>query len=104
MAANENRKVTTVNVEDQLTVIAVILINRALSLTKETKELAKILNGDVGDLIRLLFGQLGTGLEALADRRELISGISREGLVGGSLLHSQNLIIHANLQYQIRNR
>lgn len=100
MAANENRKVTTVNVEDQLTVIAVILINRALSLTKETKELAKILNSNVSDLIGLVIGQLDTGLKMLANRGKLISGIYGGGLLVGRADLSQNLFVHANLQYK----
>ncbi len=100
MAANENRKVTTVNVEDQLTVIAVILINRALSLTKEAKELAKILNGNVSDLIGLVIGQLDTGLKMLANRGKLISGIYGGGLLVGRADLSQNLFVHANLQYR----
>lgn len=100
MAANENRKVTTVNVEDQLTVIAVILINRAVSLTKETKELAKILNSNVSDLIGLVIGQLDTGLKMLANRGKLISGIYGGGLLVGRADLSQNLFVHANLQYK----
>lgn len=100
MAANENRKVTTVNVEDQLTVIAVILINRALSLTKEAKELAKILNSNVSDLIGLVIGQLNTGLKMLANRGKLISGIYGGGLLVGRADLSQNLFVHANLQYK----
>lgn len=100
MAANENRKVTTVNVEDQLTVIAVILINRALSLTKEAKELAKILNSNVSDLIGLVIGQLDTGLKMLANRGKLISGIYGGGLLVGRADLSQNLFVHANLQYK----
>ena len=100
MAANENRKVTTVNVEDQLTVISVILINRALSLTKETKELAKILNSNVSDLIGLVIGQLDTGLKMLANRGKLISGIYGGGLLVGRADLSQNLFVHANLQYK----
>lgn len=98
MAANENRKVATVNVEDQLSVIAVILINRALSLTKETKELAKILDGNVSDLIGLVIGQLDAGLKMLANRGELISGIYGGGLLAGRADLSQNLFVHANLQ------
>lgn len=100
MAANENRKITTVNVEDQLTVIAVILINRALSLTKEAKELAKILNSNVSDLIGLVIGQLDTGLKMLANRGKLISGIYGGGLLVGRADLSQNLFVHANLQYK----
>ncbi len=100
MAANENRKVTTVNVKDQLTVIAVILINRALSLTKEAKELAKILNSNVSDLIGLVIGQLDTGLKMLANRGKLISGIYGGGLFVGRADLSQNLFVHANLQYK----
>ena len=100
MAANENRKVTTVNVEDQLTVIAVILINRALSLTKEAKELAKILNSNVSDLIGLVIGQLDTGLKMLANKGKLISGIYGGGLLVGRADLSQNLFVHANLQYK----
>lgn len=100
MATNKNRKVTTVNVENQLTVIAVILINRALSLTKETKELAKILNSNVSDLIGLVIGQLDTGLKMLANRGKLISGIYGGGLLVGRADLSQNLFVHANLQYK----
>lgn len=100
MAANENRKVTTVNVKDQLAVIAVILINRALSLTKETKELAKILNSNVSDLIGLVIGQLDTGLKMLANRGKLISSIYGGGLPVGRADLSQNLFVHANLQYK----
>lgn len=100
MATNENSKVTTVNVEDQLTVIAVVLINRALSLAKETKELAKILDGNVSNLIGLVIGQLDAGLKMLANRGELISGIHGGGLLVGRADLSQNLFVHANLQYK----
>ncbi len=100
MATNEYRKVTTINVEDQFTVIAVILINRALSLTKETKELAKILDGNVSDLIGLVIGQLDAGLKMLTNRGELISGIYGGGLLAGRADLSQNLFVHANLQYK----
>ncbi len=100
MATNENRKVTTVNVENQLTVITVILINRALSLTKETKELAEILDGNVSDLIGLVVGQLDAGLKMLANRGKLISGIHGGGLLVGRADLSQNLFVHANLQYK----
>lgn len=100
MATNENCKVTTVNIEDQLAIIAVILINRALSLTKETKELAKILNSNVSDLIGLVIGQLDTGLKMLANRGKLISGIYGGGLLVGRADLSQNLFVHANLQYK----
>lgn len=98
MATNKNSKVTAIDIEDQLAVIAVILINRALSLTKETKELAKILDGNISDLIGLVIGQLDTGLKMLADRGKLISGISGGGLLVGCADLSQNLFVHANLQ------
>lgn len=98
MATNKNSKITAVDIEDQLAVIAVILINRALSLTKETKELAKILDGNISDLIGLVIGQLDAGLKMLADRGELISGISGGGLLVGCADLSQNLFVHANLQ------
>ena len=100
MATNKNSKVATVNVEDQFTVIAVVLINRALGLAKETKELAKILDGNVSDLIGLVIGQLDAGLKMLANRGKLISGIHGGGLLVGRADLSQNLFVHANLQYK----
>lgn len=103
MTANENRKIPTVNVKDQLPIIAIVLVDRALSLTKETEELAKILNSDIRNLIGLIIGQLDAGLKMLADRGELISGIGGGGLLVGCADLSQNLFVHANLQYKIIN-
>ena len=103
MAANEHRKIPTVNVKDQLPVITIVLIDRALSLTKETEELAKILNSDIRNLIGLIIGQLDAGLKMLADRGELISGIGGGGLLIGCADLSQNLFVHANLQYKVIN-
>lgn len=103
MAANEHRKIPAVNVKDQLPVITIVLIDRALSLTKETEELAKILNSDIRNLIGLIIGQLDAGLKMLADRGELISGIGGGGLLIGCADLSQNLFVHANLQYKVIN-
>lgn len=103
MAANEHRKIPTVNIKDQLPVITIVLIDRALSLTKETEELAKILNSDIRNLIGLIIGQLDAGLKMLADRGELISGIGGGGLLIGCADLSQNLFVHANLQYKVIN-
>lgn len=100
MAANKHREVPTVNIKDKLAVIAVVLVDRALSLTKETEELAKILNSDIRNLIGLIIGQLDTGLKMLADRGELISGSGGGGLLVGCADLSQNLFVHANLQYK----
>ena len=100
MAANEYRKIPAVNVKDQLPVIAIVLVDRALSLTKETEELAKILNSNIRNLIGLIIGQLDAGLKMLADRGELISGIGGGGLLVGCADLSQNLFVHANLQYK----
>lgn len=103
MAANEHRKIPAVNVKDQLPIIAIVLVDRALSLTKETEELAKILNSDIRNLIGLIIGQLDAGLKMLADRGELISGIGGGGLLIGCADLSQNLFVHANLQYKVIN-
>ena len=100
MAANKHREVPAVNIKDKLAVIAVVLVDRALSLTKETEELAKILNSDIRNLIGLIIGQLDAGLKMLADRGELISGIGGGGLLVGCADLSQNLFVHANLQYK----
>lgn len=100
MAANKYREIPAVNIKDQLAVIAVVLVDRALSLTKETEELAKILNSDIRNLIGLIIGQLDAGLKMLADRGELISGIGGGGLLVGCADLSQNLFVHANLQYK----
>lgn len=103
MAANEHSKIPAVNVKYQLSVIAIVLVDRALSLTKETEELAKILNSDIRNLIGLIIGQLDAGLKMLADRGELISGIGGGGLLIGCADLSQNLFVHANLQYKVIN-
>ena len=103
MTANEHRKIPAVNVKDQLAVITIVLVDRALSLTKETEELAKILNSDIRNFIGLIIGQLDAGLKMLADRGELISGIGGGGLLIGCADLSQNLFVHANLQYKVIN-
>ena len=103
MEANKHRKIPAVNVKDQLAVIAIVLIDRALSLTKETEELAKVLDSDIRNLIGLIIGQLDAGLKMLADRGELISGIGGGGLLIGCADLSQNLFVHANLQYKVIN-
>ena len=72
VAADEHGKVSAVDIEDELAVIAIVLIDGRMLLTKKGKDLPKIPNCHVGDLIHLVVGQGLASLVTLPDGCELV--------------------------------
>ena len=104
MTPDEDGKVTTVDIEDKLTLVTVILVDGGVSLTKVGKNLLEVVDGEVSDLIGLLVGKGNARLKVLADGCELIVLGSIEGslfqnllkVLRGSLLHTNLLLTTSN--------
>ena len=60
MTTDEDGKVPTVHVEDQLTLVTIILINRTIVLTKATQDGAKDGDGRIGNGIYLVIRKLAS--------------------------------------------
>lgn len=82
MTADKDREVSTADIQDQFTLVSIILINRTSVLTKAPKDTSEDVDGRVGNDIKLVIGQASRLLETRADDRELV------GLLQGFLAHS----------------
>ena len=80
MTADEHGEVSTIHIKDELTILAVVLIDGAGVLPKEGEDSLEVAHREVGDTVHLLVAQRLTGLKADTDVREVV--LAR----GGSLL------------------
>jgi hypothetical protein len=101
MATNENSKVTTAHIKDELTFVTIVLINGGVSLTEEIENTAEILNSDVGNTIGLVISQSDASLIVLANLSELvIRGALRSGIARDNLLRIDHLVEDSFLHHK----
>ena len=82
MTANENSKIRSRNIQNQLTLVALVLINRRVGGIEMRKDGTQNGNRNIGNGVELLIGQLFTGLVALCNL-----GIIARNLRGNLLKH-----------------
>ena len=82
MAANENSKIRSRNIQNQLTLVALVLINRRVGGIEVRKDGTQNGNRNIGNGVELLIGQLFTGFVALCNL-----GIIARNLRGNLLKH-----------------
>ena len=94
MTANENSKIRSGNIQNQLALVTLVLINRRVGGIEVRKDGTQNGNRNIGDGVELLIGQLFTGLVALCNL-----GIIARNLRGNLLKHIlDNLFRHNVLQ------
>lgn len=69
MTANENSKIRSGNIQNQLALVTLVLINRRVGGIEVRKDGTQNGNRNIGDGVELLIGQLFTGLVALCNLR-----------------------------------
>lgn len=79
VAANENCQVTAINVENELSLVTIVLIDGGLSLTKALEDITNHANGEVGDGVKLVVAKL---FISLVGSSNLSKGIARDNLLG----------------------
>lgn len=77
MSTNQNGQIRNGDIQNQLTFIALILINGRVSSIEEGKKVAHDGDGNVGDGVKLLISQLFTGFVSTSDL----------GILPGNLLY-----------------
>ena len=82
MTANENSKIRSGNIQNQLALVTLVLINRRVGGIEVRKDGTQNGNRNIGDGVELLIGQLFTGLVALCNL-----GIIARNLRGNLLKH-----------------
>lgn len=82
MTANENSKIRSGNIQNQLALVTLVLINRRVGGIEVRKDGTQNGNRNIGDGVELLIGQLFTGLVALCNL-----GIIARDLRGNLLKH-----------------
>lgn len=82
MTANENSKIRSGNIQNQLALVTLVLINRRVGGIEVRKDGTQNGNRNIGDGVELLIGQLFTGLVALCNL-----GIIAHNLRGNLLKH-----------------
>ncbi len=82
MTANENSKIRSGNIQNQLALVTLVLINRRVGGIEVRKDGTQNGNRNIGDGVELLIGQLFTGLVALCNL-----GIIARSLRGNLLKH-----------------
>lgn len=82
MTANENSKIRSGNIQNQLALVTLVLINRRVGGIEVRKDGTQNGNRNIGDGVELLIGQLFTGLAALCNL-----GIIAHNLRGNLLKH-----------------
>ena len=69
MTTNENSKIRSRNIQNQLALVALVLINRRVGGIEVRKDGTQNGNRNIGNGVELLIGQLFTGLVALCNLR-----------------------------------
>ena len=82
MTANENSKIRSGNIQNQLALVTLVLINRRVGGIEVRKDGTQNGNRNIGDGVELLIGQLFAGLVALCNL-----GIIARNLRGNLLKH-----------------
>ena len=100
VAANEDGKVSTAHIKNELALIAIVLVNGGVRLTKEIENSAQVLNGNIGNTVGLVISQSNASLVVLANlgelviRRALRSGIARDNLLRLDYLVEDSFLHH----------
>ena len=58
MTSNENSEIRGRNIENELTLVAFILVNRGISGIEKREQISKYRYGNISDRIKLFIGQL----------------------------------------------
>lgn len=97
MATNENSKIGSSYIQNQLTIVAFILIDRRVGGIEVRKDRTQNGNRNIGNGVELLIGQLFTSLVALCNL-----GIIARDLRGNLLKHILDDLFRHNVLQKVR--
>ena len=101
VTANEDGKVSTAHIKNELALIAIVLINGGVCLTKEIENAAQVFNGNIGNVVSLVISQSNASLIVLTNLRKLISrGVLYIGISRYNLLRLDNLVEDSFLHHK----